>query len=49
VFVLGFIIAMGSLVIDQPAQVMFMILIASGFISDVTGSVTRLFHYRKGV
>ncbi|AFH62649.1 hypothetical protein ACVNS2_18545 [Paenibacillus caseinilyticus] len=34
VFVLGFLLAMGSLVIDQPSQVMFMILIASGFISE---------------
>ncbi|UUZ78790.1 hypothetical protein LJK88_26260 [Paenibacillus sp. P26] len=49
VFILGFLLAMGSLVIDQPSQVMFMILIASGFISDVTGSITKLYHYRKGV
>ncbi|MBU8919309.1 hypothetical protein BGM25_25050 [Bacillus sp. FJAT-29953] len=49
VFILGFLLAMGSLVIFQPSQVMFMILIISGFISDVTGSVTKLYHYRKGV
>ncbi|WP_379137934.1 hypothetical protein [Paenibacillus sp. sgz500958] len=49
VFILGFILAMGSLVLDQPVQVMFVILIAAGFISDVTGSVTKLYHYRKGV
>ncbi|WP_238590889.1 hypothetical protein [Paenibacillus beijingensis] len=49
VFILGFLFAMGSLVIDQPSQVMFVILIASGFISDVTGSITKLYHYRKGV
>lgn len=49
VFVLGFLLAMGSLVIDRPSQVMFMVLIAAGFISDVTGSATRLYHYRKGV
>ncbi|TJY39594.1 hypothetical protein E5161_18650 [Cohnella pontilimi] len=48
VFILGFLLAMGSLVIDKPSQVMFMILIASGFLSDVTGSVTKLYHYRKG-
>lgn len=48
-FVVGFLLAMGSLVIDQPSQVMFMILIGSGFISDVTGSVTKLYHYRRGV
>ncbi|MCH6264550.1 MULTISPECIES: hypothetical protein [Neobacillus] len=49
VFILGFLLAMGSLVIFQPSQFMFMILIISGFISDVTGSVTKLYHYRKGV
>jgi hypothetical protein len=49
VFILGFLLAMGSLVVDQPSQVMFIILIASGFISDVTGSITKLYHYRKGV
>ncbi|WP_066295352.1 hypothetical protein [Bacillus sp. FJAT-29937] len=49
VFIIGFLIAMGSLIIYQPIQVMFMILIISGFISDLTGSATRLYHYRRGV
>jgi hypothetical protein len=49
VFVIGFLFAMGSLILYQPLQVMFIILIASGFLSDLTGSVTRLYHYRKGV
>ncbi|MCA0756904.1 hypothetical protein KP806_17740 [Paenibacillus sp. N4] len=49
VFILGFLLAMGSLAANQPSQVMFVILIASGFISDVTGSVTKLYHYRRGV
>lgn len=49
VFILGFLLAMGSLIILQPSQLMFIILITSGFMSDVTGSVTRLYHYRKGV
>jgi len=49
IFILGFLLAMGSLVIEQPVRVMFVILIVSGFISDVTGSVTKLYHYRKGV
>ncbi|MFC5448650.1 hypothetical protein [Paenibacillus aestuarii] len=48
-FILGFILSMGSLVIDLPSNVMFITLIASGFIADVTGSVTKLYHYRKGV
>ncbi|ANE45843.1 hypothetical protein SY83_05470 [Paenibacillus swuensis] len=49
VFIVGFLLAMGSLVIDRPSQAMFIILIASGFLSDLTGSVTKLYHYRKGV
>ncbi|MFC0273686.1 hypothetical protein ACFFIX_20035 [Metabacillus herbersteinensis] len=49
VFIVGFLLAMGSLFIYQPSQVMFIILIISGFISDVTGSVTKFYHYRKGV
>ncbi|MFC7686491.1 hypothetical protein [Ureibacillus sp. GCM10028918] len=49
VFIIGFILAMSSLIIYQPLQVMFIILIFSGFISDVTGSATRLYHYRRGV
>ncbi|WP_419887576.1 hypothetical protein ACN6MT_19300 [Neobacillus niacini] len=49
VFVGGFLFAMGSLVFNQPLHVMFIILISAGFISDVTGSVTKLYHYRRGV
>lgn len=48
VFILGFLLAMGSLIF-QPSQMMFIILITFGFMSDVTGSVTRLYHYRRGV
>jgi len=49
VFIIGFLLAMGSLVIDQPSKVMFIILIASGFLSDVLGSLSRLYHYKRGV
>ncbi len=49
VFIIGFLIAMGSLVFYQPLQVMFITLIASGFFADVTGSATKLYHYRRGV
>ncbi|MFC4099039.1 hypothetical protein [Paenibacillus xanthanilyticus] len=48
-FILGFLLAMGSLVAEQPIAVMFIILIGAGFVSEVTGAVTRLYHYRKGV
>jgi hypothetical protein len=49
VFIIGFLLAMGSLIVYQPSQWMFIILIVSGFISDVTGSITKLYHYRRGV
>ncbi|PLS18158.1 hypothetical protein CVD28_07655 [Bacillus sp. M6-12] len=49
VFIVGFVLSMASLIIYQPSQLMFIILIASGFISDVTGSITKLYHYRRGV
>jgi hypothetical protein len=49
VFIIGFLLSMGSLIVYQPSQWMFIILIVSGFISDVTGSLTKLYHYRRGV
>ena len=49
VFIIGFLLAMGSMIIYQPSQIMFIILITSGFISDLTGSVSKLYHYRRGV
>jgi len=48
-FVTGFLLAMGSLVVDQPLKVMFIVLIAAGFLSDVTGSISRLYYCRRGV
>ncbi|MFP7471421.1 hypothetical protein [Niallia sp. Man26] len=49
IFILGFLFSMTALVLLQLLQVMFIILIAAGFIADMTGSVTKLYHYRKGV
>ncbi|WP_054942589.1 hypothetical protein [Paenibacillus ihuae] len=48
-FISGFLLAMGSLVIDQPLKVMFIVLIVSGFLSDITGSISRIYYYRRGV
>ncbi|GMK37782.1 hypothetical protein PCCS19_08360 [Paenibacillus sp. CCS19] len=48
-FILGFLCAMGSLVMEQPLYVMFNLLIAAGFLADVSGSVTKLYHYRRGI
>lgn len=47
-FILGFLCAMGSLVMEKPLYVMFDLLIAAGFLADVSSSVTKLYHYRRG-
>ncbi|CAM4425669.1 hypothetical protein L1N85_26580 [Paenibacillus alkaliterrae] len=49
VFVLGFLLAMGSQVLDMQPTVMFIILISSGLVSEIVGVITQLYHYRKGV
>ncbi|MCD9022598.1 hypothetical protein [Cohnella silvisoli] len=49
VFIIGFVLAMGSLVIDLPPYMMFIILIFSGFVSEMVGVITQLYLYRKGV
>jgi hypothetical protein len=49
VFTLGFLLAMGSLVMDMPHSAMFIILILSGFVSEMVGVITQLYLYRKGV
>jgi hypothetical protein len=49
VFILGFLVAMGSLVVDMPPFVMFLILISAGFVSEVVGVITQLYLYRRGV
>lgn len=49
VFVVGFVVAMGALIMNVSPNVMFIILVFSGFISDVVGMITQLYLYRKGV
>ncbi|MGO4497689.1 hypothetical protein AB4114_17570 [Paenibacillus sp. 2RAB27] len=49
VFTIGFLLAMGSLVLDMTPATMFIILIFSGFFSEMAGVFTQLYHYRKGV
>jgi hypothetical protein len=49
VFTLGFLLAMGSLVMDMPHSAMFIILISSGLVSEIVGVITQLYFYRKGV
>ncbi|MDQ8736224.1 hypothetical protein [Paenibacillus sp. LHD-38] len=49
VFILGFLLAMGSLVLDVQPFLMFLILIFSGFVSELVGVTTQIYLYRKGV
>jgi hypothetical protein len=49
VFILGFLLSMGSLVLEMPISAMFIILICSGFLSAVVGILTQLYLYRRGV
>ena len=49
VFVIGFLLAIGSLVINMPPTTMFIIFIFSGFVSEVIGILTQLYLYRRGI
>lgn len=48
VFVGGFFLAMGSLVLNVSPYVMFIILIFSGVISEMVGMITEIYLYRRG-
>jgi VanZ family protein len=49
VFCLGFLLAMASQVMHMAPSVMFIVLILSGFVSDIFGEVSQLYFYRRGV
>lgn len=49
VFVLGFILAMLSVVLKMQLDIMFIILVSAGLVSEIVGVLTGLYHYRKGV
>lgn len=49
VFILGFLLAMGSLALQMTPSSMFIIMFFSGFTADVVGIIWRLYLYRKGV
>lgn len=48
VFGVGFLLAMGSLVIDMPPSAMFIILICSGLVSEIVSEVSQFYFYRRG-
>jgi len=48
VFTGGFIFSMVTLVLEMPIYVMFITLIASGFLSGLASGIAKIYFYRKG-
>ena len=48
VFTFGFLLAMISLVMEQPPWVMFTILISAGLLSDTLNELAQFYFYRRG-
>jgi hypothetical protein len=48
VFTGGFLLAMVSLVLEQPPHVMFILLIGAGVASDMMSEASNFFYYRRG-
>lgn len=48
VFALGFVLAMGSLVVELPPSVMFITLICAGVMSEVVSEISQFYYYRRG-
>jgi hypothetical protein len=49
IFILGFMMAMGSLAIGMRPYIMFITLISSGFLASLASEVAKIIYYRKGV
>jgi len=49
VFIIGFILAMGSLVVGMPPSVMFIILLLAGVVSEMVSEISQFYFYRRGV
>ena len=49
IFVLGFMLSMGSLAFGMEPYVMFITLLSSGFIASLASEVAKIIYYRKGV
>jgi hypothetical protein len=48
-FQIGFLLSMGTLVIDMPPFVMFMLLTLSLIMAAIIGDISQLYFYRRGV
>ena len=49
VFTAGFVLAMGSIALGMEPWVMFVTMIASGFLSEVISGSVKIYYYRRGV
>lgn len=49
VFMLGAMLAIGVLVIEQPPAMMFGILIVAGVLSEIVNEVAQMYLYRRGL
>jgi hypothetical protein len=49
VFGFGFVLAMGSLVMEMPPSVMFIILICASLVSEMISEISQGYFYRMGV
>lgn len=47
-FAFGVMLAMGSLVLDLPPTVMFILLICSGVVSEIVSETAQFYFYRRG-
>ena len=48
VFGAGFLVAMGSLVMEMPPSAMFIILICAGIVSEMISDLSQFYFYRRG-
>lgn len=48
VFMMGFLLSMGTLVLEMPPYIMFNVLVASLFTASIVWSLSQFYFYRKG-
>jgi hypothetical protein len=49
IFILGFMLAMGSLAVGMKPYIMFLTLISAGFVASLASEVAKIIYYRRGV
>lgn len=48
IFTAGFFIAMGTLAVNMPPYIMFLLLISSGFLASIFSDIAKIYYYRRG-